>query len=361
MLRDDLKTVRGILAKKREVGANLRETAAWCHPGVWYVEGPYARHKDAELPEGLRDSIRGIRSRRATRELVERAAPPWLVNVPDLGSSPSTPQPNCSIAYLSNGGDWKLFDIENQLIWTRLGHPDKLERDLANRERFARFFNIPEWHTVTLDDGIWRSEPYIGDANLAHCAPQLRQDTLRALLRQFSLFARAGAQPCNPELTQAALKTMRQCAPRSIPARAADKHTAEMNQLGAAVKLLPAHGDLSAQNVFVRDGQPWIIDWDAAGQHQPLLYDLLYLILREAELGRADLLQAYLGGKFDEEIDRMFAACDLPARPCDNLILLMHSYIVHFHAMRQAERRDATRHNIEMLWSRLQAFCVEYA
>src|SRR5665213_1286147 len=160
MLRDDLKTVRGILAKKREVGANLLETAAWCHPGLWYVEGPYARHKDAELPEGLRDSIRGTRTRKASRELVERDAPPWLVNVPDH-RSPATPQSNCSIAYLSNGGNWKLFDFDNQVIWTRLRHVDNLDRDMANHQRFAVFFNIPAWHTVTLDDGVWRSETYI--------------------------------------------------------------------------------------------------------------------------------------------------------------------------------------------------------
>ena len=359
MLRDDLKTVQGIRARKREVGATLLETAAWCHPGLWFVEGPYARHKDAELPEGLRDSIRGIRNRRASRELVERAVPPWLVSVPDR-VSPETPQSNCSIAYLSNGGNWKLFDIENQVIWTRLRHVDNLDRDLANRQRFAVYFNIPAWRTVALDDGIWQSETYIADANLAQSDAAVRVEALEVPLKQYAVFGRREAIAPDPSLTAAAVETVRQCAPDSMPARVAQKHAGAMDMLGARVKLLPAHGDLSAQNVFVCGGQPWIIDWDTAGRHQPLLYDVFYLVLREADLGRPDLLQALLGGVFDTELDRMYASCDLSARPCDNLVLLMHSYMIHFHTIKCAGKRDATRHNLESLWNRLQQHCVGY-
>jgi hypothetical protein len=359
MLRDDLKTVRGILAKKREVSANLHETAAWCQPGRWYVEGPYARHKDVELPEGLRDSIRGIRTRRASRELVERAAPPWLVTVPDHDSRAAA-QSNCSIAYLSSGGNWKLFDFDNQVIWTRLRHVGNLDRDKANHERYATYFNIPAWHIVELDDGIWRSETYLADANLVHSDEKVRADSLKVLFQQYAVFARREAAPANPALTRAAIRAIVQTAPESIPARAAQRYAPDMERLGAKVGLLPAHGDLSGQNVFVCGGQPWIIDWDTAGQDQPMFYDPLYLILREAELGRPDLLRAFLDGKFDQELDRMFALCGLPPRSCDNLILLMHSYVVHFHAIRTAERRDATRHNIESLWNRLQPFCAGY-
>ena len=355
MLREDLKTVRGILAKKKEVGTRLRESAAWCRPGVWLIEGPYARFKDAELPEGLRDAIRGIRTRRASRELVERAAPPWLVNVAASGGGDA---PNCSIGYLSNGGNWKLFDLDNQVIWTRLAHPERLARDKANFDRFSVYFNIPAWRVVEMDDGPWRSEAYIADANLVHSSSATRVEVLKTLLEQYALFARRETRPADPALTAAAIATLGECAPGSIPARVAERFADAMAILGERIKLLPAHGDLSAQNVFVCGGQPWIIDWDTAGEYQPLLHDLLYLVLREAELGRTDLLTAYLEGGFDEGLRRMFSLCDLSAPPCDNLVLLVHSYIVRFHTRRRANHRDANRQNVESLWNRLQPACA---
>jgi hypothetical protein len=209
-----------------------------------------------------------------------------------------------------------------------------------------------------MDDGPWRSETYIADANLVHSSTETRVEVMKTLLEQYALFARREARPANPALTAAAIAALGECAPGSIPARVAARFAADMARLGDHVKLLPAHGDLSAQNIFVCGGQPWIIDWDTAGDNQPLLHDVLYLILREAELGRTDLLGAYLEGGFDEGLSRMFSLCDLSAPPCDNLVLLVHSYIVRFHASRRANHRDANRQNVESLWNRLQPACA---
>jgi Ser/Thr protein kinase RdoA (MazF antagonist) len=133
-----------------------------------------------------------------------------------------------------------------------------------------------------------------------------------------------------------------------------------MERLGDLLKLLPAHGDLSAQNIFVSDGQPWIIDWDNAGHHQPMLQDPLYLIIRESELGRIDLLTAFLAGNFDTELHRIFALNGLSNAPCPNLVLLIHAYLIHFHNKRAAGQRDADERNVDILWKPLLVYCADY-
>ena len=133
-----------------------------------------------------------------------------------------------------------------------------------------------------------------------------------------------------------------------------------MKSLGRTLNLLPAHGDLSAQNVIVCEGLAWVLDWDTAGSPQPILYDILYLIVREAALGRTDLLDAFVAGRFDDGLERNLTAFGLAVRPADNLLLLLHGYIVHFHAARSAARLDASAANVDSVWNPLHGYCAKH-
>jgi hypothetical protein len=354
MLFEDLRTAHGIFLKKRRVKALLEETAGWCLPGTWHIEGPYARRSGIELPDGLRDSIRGIRTRRASREFVERLLPPWRTRVPKRVAS-TKPATGCSIAYLSNGGNWKLFDLENHAIWTRATGTKDMTAETQRLGRFGSFFRIPAWRTVVDEQRVWRCDQYIDGPNLAHCSQEQRLVAVRILLRQFGDLARAEARAPDSDLTRDAVRTMLEVAPDSVPAAVAARHGDELGQLGANLKLIPAHGDLSAQNVFLEAGLPWIIDWDTAGRCEPMLYDVLYLILREATLGRRDLFLAFAQGAFDVDIERALASAGMGAARCHRLILLVHAYLVHFHRKKHAGQRDAQAKHVDDSWNSLRS------
>jgi len=353
-LVEDWKTVREIARRKQLVRHHLLTSATHCHAGNWRIEGPYARHLDAPLPDGLRDAIRGIRQRARIRELVERISPPWHVRVP-AGAGERHAQ--CRIAYLSNGGNWKLFDFDNHQVWSRPMFAGKSASDVATLESFGRYFDIPPWRVVREGHTSWRVDRLIPGMSMVHAAAGERRAAVRHLLDQYAAFAREEALPASPALTDQALATIVECAPHSVPAAMARSCEAEMKTLGRVLKLVPAHDDLSAQNVIVRDGRVWVLDWDTAGTPRPVLYDILYLVLREATLGRTDLLDAFVAGEFDDRIERNFAAFRLAQRPPDNMVLLMHGYIVHFHAARLAGRLDARAANVDSVWNALRPYC----
>src|SRR6185312_10892345 len=184
----DLETVRRIVARKHDVATLLFETADWCQPGRWYVEGPYARREGVTMPATLRDAVRGIRTRRISRELIERGAQPWFVRLPP-GQSDTPTHGACASAYLSNGGDWKLFDLEHQEVWSRALFPEKLRREIANRARFSPYFNIPPFAVEDIGGQAWRHEAYFDGPTLARCEPHVRSRVVHRLFDQFATFA----------------------------------------------------------------------------------------------------------------------------------------------------------------------------
>jgi hypothetical protein len=310
------------------------------------------------LPAGLRDAIRGIWTRRNLRELVERLVPPWNARVSGARGSPA--RADCTIAYLSNGGQWKLFDLDGGRVWTLAPNVERTRRDLAKLDRFRHAFNIPAGQLVAEGDSLWRCDAYMDCPNLAQCDAARRSELVRRLIAQYAAFAASAGEPPRLQLTLDALDTLADIAPTSLAARIAQRHRPALEGLGRELPLAPVHGDLSAQNVFVCDGEPWIIDWDDSGESLPLLMDVLYLFVREAALSRVDLLEAFLEGRFDAEIGRAFRACGAPSLPRDNLLLVLHAYLVRLHVMRRSGRRDANGRNVESLWNRLRGYCKGY-
>lgn len=349
MLLEDLATVREIKKAKRLVRARLKSTANWCRPGLWYVLGPYARHHRARLPDSLHDAIHGLVKRRVARSIVERAMPPWHTVIPEPICG--TQRRNCTIGYLAKTGDWKLFDLEKDDVWTRSRVPENSYQDIENVKRFRPYFFVPESYTVQQDGTLWRCDTYIHGRKLAQCRSDEREAAFRSLLHQHLVFARCEAREPNLELTRRAIETMRRFAPDSIPGLFVEKRCEQLERLGSNLALLPAHGDLNAQNVIISAGQPWLIDWDAAGELQPVLYDLLSLILWEADLGRFDLLRAFFGGAFDPGVCEVLSLCGLTNPPCDNMLLLVHAYILRFHMLRSANERSAVASNVARLWN----------
>jgi hypothetical protein len=347
---EDLRTVLGIIERKREVRKRLRDEVGHCRAGLWYVEGPYARHRDAAMPGTLQESVRGIRKRRAVRELVERLAPPWFAYVPPQGDGDA----QCTIAYLTNGGDWKLFDLENKVIWTQSICSGKLDRDARTLDRWSRFFRIPDWHTVEENDGQWRVERYMPGQTLVMCSPALRATAVRDLLEQYRGFAAVSAGPADPALTRAALATLQSVGAGTPVAQFIEAHAPALARLGDALPLLPAHGDLNGMNVFVCDGEAWVVDWDNSGAARPALYDMLYLFLHEAMLGRGDLLDAWLAGHYASEAAGVVGGCGIDLQ-ANAAALLVQAYAIHFHAIHQAGKRDADRRNVERFCDAMHA------
>jgi phosphotransferase family enzyme len=342
-LREDLKTVVGIIQRKRLVRQRLQDEMAHCRPGLWYVEGPYARHRDAELPGSLHDAEPGLRNRRSVRQLVERLAPPWFTY---LATGARDTEGHCTIAYLTNGGNWKLFDLENKVIWTRSIFKGKLDRETRALDAWSRFFRVPDRRTVDENDGTWRVDAYLPGQPLALSSPEVRASGVRDLLEQYARFAASALLPADPTTTCAAVATLRTVAAGSPIVQYIDAHAERFARLGEQLPLLPSHGDLHAMNVFVCNGEAWVIDWDNAGAPRPVLYDLLYLFLHDAMVGRNDLVDAWLDGHFAAEAAKVVAgeSCDLHS---DALLLLVHAYAVYFHTNHEAGKRDADRRNVD--------------
>jgi hypothetical protein len=351
----DFETVKGILARKHHVANLLFETAEWCQPGRWYVEGPYARHKGEPVPDTLRDSVRGIRSRRLSRELVERGAHPWFVDLPASRSAAPTAG-SCSIAYLSNGGDWKLFDLVHQEVWSRPRFPEKLRREIANRSKFTPYFNVPPFAVEDIEGQAWRHETYFDGPTLARSNAATRTHVVQTLIAQYAAFALVERIPPDAQARRAAIDAFIAFAPDSLPARIVMSQPDDVDDINHRLARLPAHDDLSGQNIFVVHNDPWIIDWDVAGSLRPALHDLLYLVLREAELGRLDLFQQYINGDFDAPLAHIFLPSDRSASKRHNLVAMAHSYILRFQGLREAQRTEANRRNIDVIWKPLQGY-----
>ncbi len=279
--------------------------------------------------------------------------PPWHTYVPPSGRADASGH---SIAYLSNGGNWKLFDPSRMFILTRPIWGGK-SPEVVDVRQFEKYFNIPSSEIIEATGQLWRRDEYVGDTTLVQCGTSLRASMVLRLFEQYGRFAETHRTRPDLQLTEDALTTIDEIAPASIPARIAVANLASMRVLGGCLALLPAHGDLSAQNVLVRDGQPWIIDWDQAGRSEPILYDLLYLIRREAELGRSDLVQAFLEGAFDDQVRALLSSVGLSSIPCGNLMLLVHAFLVHFHRKKQNRHRDTTSRNVEAAWNALRPYC----
>jgi hypothetical protein len=357
-LGHDLETVRTIARRKARVKARLLETGPrWCRPGRWRIEGSYARHESTDLPAGLRDAIHGIWKRPLARALTERAVAPWRARMQRPAGNVHVAA-DCSIAYLSNGGRWKLFDLGNARVWTRLRDLERARAEQARIEPFRMALNIPDCRLVDDAGTLWRSDRYVSGINLALCRPDRRLEITRTLAEQYARLAMAMATPANPDFTSQAVGTLCDFAPASLPAQLCGRHLDRIHEFGASLPIMPAHGDLSAQNVFVAEGQPWILDWDEAGRKLPVLYDVLYLVTREAELDRFDLLAAFLDGAFDEGIPERFGGACLHGGPHDRLLLIVHAYAVRFHWQRTAGQRDANAHNVDDVWAKLRSYCM---
>jgi hypothetical protein len=248
--------------------------------------------------------------------------------------------------------------VDAGIVWTRPPHVDMLAIEMRKIQQFASHFNVPPASAVELQGQLWRREPYIQGTPLS-CSTDLleRKQVLRVLLEQYAAFAEREATPPVPEVTHAAIATIRDSAPESLPARIASNHDVEMRALARALPMLPAHGDLGGQNVLIGNGGPWILDWDNAGEPLPLLHDILYLMIREAELGRVDLLEAFLSGALDEEVRRLLARNGCLTIPSSNLVMLAHAYLIRFHLKSRDGHRDTEARNVDSAWNPLRRYC----
>jgi hypothetical protein len=358
-LRADLSTAREIARKKALVTTRLSETAVGlCQPGLWLVEGAYARHRGTVLPTELRDAVRGIWRRPRARQVAELLLPPWYAKVRNPESAGR--RADCTIAYFSNGGKWKLFDLRNGRVWTRVEDIDRAVQEQRRIDAFRSTLRIPAFTLERYGSGWWRREVYLVGPNLALCPVSVRLPTMELLIAQFGAVARTMTAPPDPRLTTDAVNTMLESAPGSIPAQLCARYATEIQWLGEELPLAPAHGDLSAQNVFVCEREPWVIDWDSAGAGAPLLFDVLYLATREAELGRPDLFEAFLDGRFDDAVAHALSECGAPPRRRDNLLMLLHAYVVRFHRQRRAGQRDANEWSVDAVWRTLRSYTTAH-
>jgi hypothetical protein len=352
-LLEDFALVHAIAERKRLIRRLLLESKQHCRSGLWYVEGRYARHRSSSVPRAITDAVRGIRKRWRLGDMVEKALPPWHAHVPAAGTAN---EGECSIAYLSKRGDWKLFDLSAMSILSRPIWRGK-EPEVKTVEVYANYFHVPASEIVRTSGRLWRREQYVGDTTLMQCSNEVRVSMLDVLFEQYKQFAESQAIAPSSQLTSDAISTMLSIAPDSIPSRIVKKHEAAMRAFGGSFPLVPAHGDLSGQNVLVFRGKPWIIDWESAGRSGPVLYDLLYLFLREAEFGRLDLLEAFLHGTFDARMCTVLAVLGVRCPLQDKVLLLVYAYLITFYWKKTLGERDAGRRNVDVLWNPLIGYC----
>jgi aminoglycoside phosphotransferase (APT) family kinase protein len=228
-------------------------------------------------------------------------------------------------------GDWRALIPQRHVVGSVLGRPYAIDTALPGRSA--------------------RSRTAQGRAALAAAAraiDRLHRATATTVEVDDAQLGRWVRRPVEELLRRAAVERPRRA--RALERLAGDLDAALR---GRVVTAGWVHGDFWAGNVLLAGGAgevTGIIDWDAAGDEELPLHDILHLALYGRRVGRARELgdvvcRALAGGRGDageREVVRCAGAAGLEPRDALLLYWLRHS-AVH---LRQQVRHDAPRHRL---------------
>ncbi|MBA2316201.1 MAG: phosphotransferase [Euzebyales bacterium] len=217
---------------------------------------------------------------------------------------------------------------------------------LEARRRLARHLAMPSWEVRPEVPGM--TEEYVEGDHLAALPQSEQEAVVRELLVAQGRLAADEGEGSTAAVLQGALQVVdRVDAPVSLRAEL-DRERPRLAVVAERCPLVPAHGDMSSDNLVVRDGRPVIIDLEWAGM-LPFGYDPLWLLLEEAvHRRRPALLQAYLRGVFDPELRAACTAADLPPAEGTGRRLLLLVLLVRCHVTTRHQASGDARFALDL-------------
>lgn len=329
-----LSRLSALRAERRRMAVALRSHAALLRPGPWVVLTPrIARHWLA-VRDGRHARFKGSATRAygssawaparlLARHLLTSAIVPMRATRRDDARRVSA---RCTVVVRNAiTNDLVLLDRRRGVV-VRTHRQAATAAALDARARLGRYVDLPQARAHPAA-GI-TVEEYVEGRHLADLGPGERRAALRALVDAHArLIAGEGSGSSGATLASSLRVAERVELPPELRS-ALTGHADALAELAAACPLVPAHGDMSADNLLVRDGRPVLIDLEWADV-LPAFYDPLWLVLREAVSdGRSDLLRAYGAGCFDVELRAGCRVAGIPFQARTRTLLLLHTLLV---------------------------------
>lgn len=321
-------------AERRRMAVALRSHAALLRPGPWVVLTPrIARHWLATRGEhparstGSAARATGSSAWAPARLLARHLLTSAIVPTRAAGRGDAgRVSARCTVVVRNAITDDLVLLDRRRGVVVRTHRHAPTAAALDARARLGRYVDLPDAR-VDPAAGI-TVEEYVEGRHLADLGPGERRAALRALLDAHArLIAGEGSGSSAPTMTSALRVAERVELPAELRA-ALTEHADALAELAAACPMVPAHGDMSADNILMCDGRPVLIDLEWADV-LPAFYDPLWLVLREAVSdGRRDLLRAYGAGRFDDELRAACRVADIPFQASTRTLLLLHTLLI---------------------------------
>lgn len=288
-------------ARRRARHARLQQDAHFLRAGLWITANPkMARHWRHGRPSRQLQRAKGIHSKPGLLRTL--ASLTWIRS----NGTHSIFLPN---AYKA---DAVLIDPATSVL--RVLHTGPISRaSIESRILLSRYLDTPIFEV--LDGGRLIREEFVQGDDIASLPSNERIDAFKVLLAGYaSLCAHEAIGSAGSLFDSAVQASMEVGLPGNLTLFVAAQAAAVRPDV-RRWSLIPAHKDISAENIIVRRGRPVLLDFEWAGW-APFCYDPMWLIIREAATGnRHDLLEAYLEGRLDSELGALWESADLQLPP----------------------------------------------
>jgi hypothetical protein len=195
-------------------------------------------------------------------------------------------------------------------------------------------------------------------------APMARAATWRRLTRSYADLAKVRARDYSGDIVTTALAAAMKCEIPTDLAAVLERDGGELMKWAGRQPLVPAHGDLSADNLIVDSaGAPFLIDFEARCVGLlPFFHDPLLLVVREANCGMPDLLGRIMSGEEDDVLACLWQMAGARCSADDVRFALLSVLLIHVH--RRDHRPgppDSSRfqHHLEWMWRSLASYLLD--
>jgi hypothetical protein len=298
------------LARARSRRALLRKYADVLQPGPWLLMHPKVAYhwRRRDLPAHVRQTKASARARRpgaiGALSAVLRAALSWTWVRRRPGGS--VYQAYSILVPNAYSADVVLLDPPGRRVLRVAHDPAASRHRAAIQATMAAHLPVPAFRMA--DRGRLVHEEYIDGVSLAEVSPARRMEAFAKLLTGYAELCRSAGEGTSAPLIEAALRSAAIAALPAALHQLLEWEDARLRMEAAGWLLIPAHGDLCAENILVDAQGPRLIDFEWAG-HLPFFYDVVTLLVREAVEGdRDDLLVAWLRRRPIGAVAELFAA-----------------------------------------------------
>jgi hypothetical protein len=349
--------LHAIRSEKRSLTQLVREKASHLRPGPWFVaKGGYGRHWLERGPPRL---LKETKLRRSTRKgsrdqvarILYRIIPPLVTRVP-AGEGTHT-------IMIPTKGGVLLMDPGGGSVLRFAPDPDELREVARIRAEMAGHVASPSF--LVVGEGGAVREQLISGRSFRHLAAAARATAWRRLTGGYASLAEARGRGSSGQVVAAALAAAEGCLLPEGLRSILDVSERELVRWAGSQPLVPAHGDVSDDNLIIDGtGSPFLIDFEARCVGElPFFHDPLLLVIREAKRGRPDLLDRIMRGQEEDVLATLWHSARVGRSHDDLTFALLAVLLVHVHRRNHIPGPpdpDRLQDHLRQTWLALDAF-----